>query len=689
MNYNLLRMIRHTNDWLVWRGEHPASALRCLVKQPQPSSETARLASSLAEEYAFFQQLQHPHLLRPLHWDPTAPGLVFEDMQCSLAQLVEQQRFAVDQTVRVMLQALDALAYLHERQLGHGCVNTQTILVDPQGDIKLGDFLGYRFDGGAPPPDIEMKYQAPELLDSSLGYSGPTSDLYCLGHAALEMILGEQYPLLFAGPGCSAADVQANWLGWHAHPDRELTGLAQSLPLVPPVLLDIVQRMIRKDSSERGFRSATEARQALLTTGLASTQPLPPLRDTPEAPEEPLPEAIPIPTESERVPRSSAHRGRSLSLIWTRGGQEQRARFSANQAIVVGCDPVCELPFANVKGVSRRHALLAYQAPGQWWAYDLHSTQGTWHNGSSIRAARLRPGDELRFGPVRCRVEYVERKKTDRQIGPFRLLGRIHQGRNGTLYRASWIGNAARPVVAVRVFPEEFQFDSEQIRRFLRGIPQAAAFRHPNLLRLFRGGSFRKGSRRLWFIAMEHMPGGSLRDRMAKKGRLSVQEALRCARDVLGALRAIADQRLLHRNLTPSCILFDEQEQAKVGDFVMMRGDAVDSFQQITRAGSPPAEHIYQAPEQIQGIRDLTPSCDLYSLAAILYEALTGQPPFPTNLRLPDTINAICHQPIVPPRSLNPALPAEIDSLLLVALDKKPQRRIQSAQEFAQRLPSS
>ena len=182
------------------------------------------------------------------------------------------------------------------------------------------------------------------------------------------------------------------------------------------------------------------------------------------------------------------------------------------------------------------------------------------------------------------------------------------------------------------------------------------------------------------------MSGGSLRDRMTGKGRLPLSETVRWARNVLAALRAIADQRLLHRNLTPSCILFDEQDQAKVGDFVMMRGKSVDSFQQITRAEAPSGEHIYQAPEQVQGSRDLTPSCDLYSLAVILYEALTGQPLFPTNLRLPDTLSAICQQPVAPLRSINPELPAELESLLLLALEKKPERRIQSAEEFERRL---
>ena len=673
MNYNLIYTIRSSNDWLVWRGEHPASGTRYLLKQPQSAADGSRLARRLSEEYAFFQPLQHAHLIRPRNWDAATPCLVLEDMQCSLAQLLEQEGpLPPDRIASVLLQCLDALSYMHERRLGHGCVSTCTILVDPQGAIKFGDFVGFPFDKGAPPPpDHPMKYQAPEMLDGTLGNPGPHSDLYCLGHTALELLLGEEYPLLFTGPGGNAADVQANWLGWHAHPGRELDNLAQSLPHVPPPLRDFLARMVRKDPSQRGYRLAADARQALSAMGLASQLPLPGLRliATPSVEDKPSP---PQPTPPAKKSPPSARdpaRGRILALKWTQGGQGKIKKFPPGQTVIVGRHSTCELHL-DQPGVSRRHALLASQANGQWWVYDLHSSQGTWHNGTSVRAARLKPGDELRFGGLRCWVTLSPPRRSASRIGPFRLLETIHEGHSGILYRAVWPSNPSYPVVAVRVFPADFQFDAEQVRRFLRGIPQAATLRQPHLLRLFRGGSVRDGRKRLWYLAMEYMAGGSLRDRLARVGGVTGAETFAYARDVLRGLAAIAEQHLLHRNLTPSCILFDEQDHAKIGDFVMMRGDFVDSFQQITRSGSLSTEHVYQAPEQVQGVRDLTPSCDLYSLAAIMYETLTGQPPFPANLKLPEMIDAICHQPVPPPRSINPLLPPEMDALLLRAGQK-------------------
>src|SRR6516165_1313047 len=134
MNYNLLRIVRSSDDWLVWRGEHPASKARYLLKQPQTKANSPRLAERLAEEHAFLQPLQQPHLIRPCNWEAATPCLVLEDMQGTLAQLLEQEgRLAPDQTVAVLVQCLGALGYLHERRLGVGCVCTHTILIDPQG----------------------------------------------------------------------------------------------------------------------------------------------------------------------------------------------------------------------------------------------------------------------------------------------------------------------------------------------------------------------------------------------------------------------------------------------------------------------------------------------------------------------------------------------------------------------------
>jgi serine/threonine-protein kinase len=142
----------------------------------------------------------------------------------------------------------------------------------------------------------------------------------------------------------------------------------------------------------------------------------------------------------------------------------------------------------------------------------------------------------------------------------------------------------------LRIYPTTFQFDEQGIRRFMRGIPDAGKIRHPNIVRLYRGGFQKKGNGHLWFLAMEYLPGGSLRDRLQHGARLSVPVTIRYAADIAHAVEAATARCLVHRNINPSCILFDAVGTAKLGDFSLMRGGVLQAIQEITVADGPPGE---------------------------------------------------------------------------------------------------
>jgi serine/threonine protein kinase len=108
----------------------------------------------------------------------------------------------------------------------------------------------------------------------------------------------------------------------------------------------------------------------------------------------------------------------------------------------------------------------------------------------------------------------------------------------------------------------------------------------------------------------------------------------------------------------------------------------------MTVADAPPGDHVYQAPEQLLDMSELGPTCDLYSLAATMYEALIGQPPFPRELPFLELVQAITSRPARPPRELNPAVPPELEALLLRALSKDPGARFQTPDEFLAALDS-
>jgi serine/threonine protein kinase len=658
--------IRRSSAWVLWRAEEQPSRQLFTVKEIAAPAAGSWHFRRLREEHDFLAGLDHPHLLRPVKLDLPRQRVLFEDTQCSLSQyLTEHGPLSPTLVANVLLQCADALEYLHGRKKGHGALSPHTILVGPNGEVKLGDFLGYGFGNGTALPDldVEPRYQAPELIDSAFGACSPTSDLYCLGYAALELLLGDSFARLFG----FGDDV--NWLAWHADPARRLEDWRGSLYKVPEGLLDLIAALIEKDPEKRTYRNAAQVRAHLEQSRLISNQRLSPFR--PEPADRP-----------ERSSDGSARRkGRKPAVLTLFPGGPQAAQtFTPGRPVVVGRAADSDLRLRD-RTVSRKHAVLC-ETGGQWWLHDLGSRAGTWVNGERVSTAVLNNGDEVVFGGERCRVRLGSpASASGPRVGQFELLEQIHEGHSGKLYRAVWSRQKGREA-AVRIYPGHFEGDEVGIKRFLRGNPGAGQLRHPNIVRLFRGGFVRRRGGNVWFLAMEYLAGGSLRDRLARSGPLSPGEGVRCGQDICTALEAAAERGLVHRNVNPSCILFDAAGTAKLGDFSLLRDSDRTVQQDVTAAGPPPGEHVYQSPEQLLGERDLGPSCDVYGLAATLYEALTGQPPFSRDQSWMELMRSVCSRPVQPPRELNPAIPEALDALLRKALDKCPQRRFATPGEF-------
>src|SRR5262249_15469948 len=134
MKLERLRTIRESASWVVWRGKD-RDGKRYTVKQVRPGSAVPDyLYGLLQEEYEFFLALDHPGLLGRAEWDEEGPAIRFEDTQGSLAQLIEQEgKLPVELVANVLHEGAGVLDYLHGRKLGHGLVNTRTILVAPDG----------------------------------------------------------------------------------------------------------------------------------------------------------------------------------------------------------------------------------------------------------------------------------------------------------------------------------------------------------------------------------------------------------------------------------------------------------------------------------------------------------------------------------------------------------------------------
>lgn len=219
--------------------------------------------------------------------------------------------------------------------------------------------------------------------------------------------------------------------------------------------------------------------------------------------------------------------------------------------------------------------------------------------------------------------------------------------------------------VAVKVLAAHLLDDPHARERLRREARTAAALNHPHIVGLYDivadGGTD--------FLVMELVAGPSLADRIREDGRFVVDEALDVARQVADGLAAAHDRGLVHRDIKPSNILFDADGKAKIADFGIARAVETSATMTAGVRGSVP----YIAPEQAGGDPP-DPRSDLYTLGCVLFEMLTGQPPFTA-----DTTAAVLGQHLHrdPPEasSLNPDVPTDLDAVVSRLLAKQPDRR--------------
>jgi serine/threonine-protein kinase len=216
------------------------------------------------------------------------------------------------------------------------------------------------------------------------------------------------------------------------------------------------------------------------------------------------------------------------------------------------------------------------------------------------------------------------------------------------------------------------------VERFEREAKAAASLNHPNIVSVYDRGKTGDGA---YYIAMEHVPGGTLKDRILKEGALEAAEAARVGAQVAEALRASHERGLVHRDVKSQNVLRTAAGDAKVADFGIAR--AADA----TTLSGPSAvlgTAKYMSPEQATG-SVATPKSDLYSLGVVLYEMLTGEPPFDADDPAQARAKHV-HEPPPRTRVANPAVPKAMDALVARLMAKDPKQRLGSAEELADEL---
>jgi serine/threonine protein kinase len=264
------------------------------------------------------------------------------------------------------------------------------------------------------------------------------------------------------------------------------------------------------------------------------------------------------------------------------------------------------------------------------------------------------------------------------RFGDYELLAEIARGGMGVVYKARQ--RSANRIVALKMILGGRLADKDDLTRFATEATAAAGLQHPNIVTVYEVGEV-AGQH---FYSMQLVEGQTLAQRLAA-GPLPGRTAARYVRQVARAVHYAHRHNILHRDLKPSNIMIDGDDEPKVTDFGLAKRLG-DSGQ--TRTGAVLGTPSYMAPEQAAGkVKEIGPACDVYGLGAVLYELVTGRPPFRAETPL-ETVNQVLDHDPVPPRLLNPNVEADLETICLKCLEKDPRARYASADALAQDLES-
>jgi len=263
-------------------------------------------------------------------------------------------------------------------------------------------------------------------------------------------------------------------------------------------------------------------------------------------------------------------------------------------------------------------------------------------------------------------------------IGPYNIIEELGQGGMGVVYRARQ--SSLNRQIALKVLPTHLEGDETAVRRFRQEGETAARLKHENIVTVFDAHVDEPP----YYIAMEFLEGRSLADIIASRGPLEIGDASAILSQMCAALEHAHEKGIIHRDIKPGNIMVSDNGKATLTDFGIAR--ASDQTR-LTNTGAVFGSPDYMSPEQAKGL-PVDHRTDIYSLGAVLYEALAGRAPFAGHDPLTVMYRIVNEDP-PSPRSFNAAIPTALEAVAKRAMDKDPRNRFQTCAEMATALENA
>lgn len=291
-------------------------------------------------------------------------------------------------------------------------------------------------------------------------------------------------------------------------------------------------------------------------------------------------------------------------------------------------------------------------------------------------------GDAAETPTVRHSAETGPALVQDVKRGPgffpgYEVMSLLGRGAMGVVYKARQIG--LDRIVALKILPQGGHEDEETLQRFRTEAKAMAQLHHPNIVQIYDIGE----EAGIPYFSLEFVDGGSLAQKLHGKPQPPRQAALLLETLAL-AIAAAHERGVIHRDLKPGNVLLTTAGQPKITDFGLAKLLGAQSGYTLQGAilGTP----SYMAPEQARGhTKHIGPAVDIFALGAILYEALTGRPPF-QGATVMETMQQLVHDRAVPARRLRPEIPVDLERIVMKCLEKNPADRYSTAIALAEDL---